>query len=635
MNPDYLIGCQSLALRLQQSVALLSPPPQLPVSVWADSYRILPEQNAESGRWRTSRAPYQREMMDVTDDPEVLQVTFMTSAQVGKTAIFENIIGKRIDINPDGIIFMNPTVEDAKDWMNLKFEPMVRLCDRLDQKVPRPRSRDKISTQSRKEFPGGFLMLIGSNASRALRGRSAPIIMCDEIDGFEVGKEGDQIELLWNRAKTFFNKILIQSSTPVFTETSNILQAYETSDKRKYFIPCPHCGEMQVLQWKNFRWDSEEVDGRTVHYPETAHFVCIRCAGCIEDRHKFRFLQGGEWRAERPFAGHAGFHIWEGYSPWVKFREIADAFLRAKKKHTLQTFWNTRLGEPWDQERGETLDPESLMARREEYPDNFVPMGGGVICAGVDIQGDRIECQTIAFGRDGERWQVGYEVFYGDTMLPKVWTLLDDHLIGARWKHESGVTLKIEAVGVDAGYLQTKVLEFTGPRRHRNVFAVKGEDGATRPFTKLPPTKIGPRKLPLYIVGVDRGKDLIYTKLKIVAPGPGYIHFNKSRNQEYFDQLTSNKKLYKYKQGFKVDYWELPKGKQDEALDTLNYAEASFDLLNVNLERLFANLHAKANELGREPEPEKTETVEQMARRAKKEKIIRRPQRKKGWMNRY
>ena len=65
-----------------------TPPPNLKISDWADRYRRLsPESSAEAGAWRTDRAPYQREIMDSFNDPNIERIVFMKSAQVGATEI--------------------------------------------------------------------------------------------------------------------------------------------------------------------------------------------------------------------------------------------------------------------------------------------------------------------------------------------------------------------------------------------------------------------------------------------------------------------------------------------------------------------------------------------------------------------
>ena len=78
---------------IQQTNQAWTPPPNLKISDWADSYRKLsPESSAESGAWKTSRAPYQREIMDSFNDPSIQRIVFMKSAQVGATEILLNVI---------------------------------------------------------------------------------------------------------------------------------------------------------------------------------------------------------------------------------------------------------------------------------------------------------------------------------------------------------------------------------------------------------------------------------------------------------------------------------------------------------------------------------------------------------------
>ncbi len=57
----------------------LMPDPDLTVSQWADEHRILPKKSsAEAGRWRTSRTPYLREIMDcLSPQSKIERVVFM------------------------------------------------------------------------------------------------------------------------------------------------------------------------------------------------------------------------------------------------------------------------------------------------------------------------------------------------------------------------------------------------------------------------------------------------------------------------------------------------------------------------------------------------------------------------------
>ena len=94
------------------------------------------------------------------------------------------------------------------------------------------------------------------------------------------------------------------TSTPTVKGASRIEQAFLESDQRKYYVPCPKCGEFQILMWSNIRWDQDE---NQKHLPDTAHYVCDHCEYKIKESDKSRLLLGGEWRATDESNGIAGF----------------------------------------------------------------------------------------------------------------------------------------------------------------------------------------------------------------------------------------------------------------------------------------------------------------------------------------
>ncbi len=74
-------------IKLFQKIAksALRPLPNLSVSDWADNYRMLSsESSSEPGRWRTDRAPYQREIMNAFTDNGIWKVVVMSCSQIGK-----------------------------------------------------------------------------------------------------------------------------------------------------------------------------------------------------------------------------------------------------------------------------------------------------------------------------------------------------------------------------------------------------------------------------------------------------------------------------------------------------------------------------------------------------------------------
>ena len=320
--------------------------------------------------------------MDAFSDHDVSEVVIMSSAQVGKTEFLNNVLGYHVHQDPSPILLLQPTLEMAETYSKDRLAPMIRDTPALNELIKDPRARDSGNTLLKKNFPGGFLAMAGSNSPSSLASRPCRIVLCDEVDRYpaSAGTEGDPVNLARKRTATFLNRKICLTSTPTEKGKSRIEIAYEASDKRRYAVPCPHCDEMQPLDWSNVKWDKDK--------PETAHYVCRECGCVIDHKEKVKMLKGGEWVAGAPFKGVAGFHLSELYSPWRTWAEVAIDFLQAKQQPELLKTWvNTSLGETWE-ESGEKADPDILYSRREEYTDP--PEDVLLVVASVDTQDDRL-----------------------------------------------------------------------------------------------------------------------------------------------------------------------------------------------------------------------------------------------------
>jgi phage terminase large subunit GpA-like protein len=552
------------------------------VSQWADRYRQLSsEASAEPGKWNTDRAPYQREIMDALCDPHIETVVIMSSAQIGKTEIINNTIGYHIHLDPSPILLLQPTLEMAEAWSKDRFAPMLRDTSVLHGLVKDPRTRDSGNTLLHKRFPGGHITMAGANSPASLASRPIRIVLCDEVDRYPVsaGTEGDPVSLAKKRTTTFWNRKLMLTSTPTVKGASRIEAAYEQSDQRRFHVPCPHCGEFQVLKWQQVKWDS----GEEGHKPETAYYAC-EVNGCvITEGERIPMIKGGRWVAEKPLTDIAGFHISEIYSPWVTLSQMVTDFLRAKQlPETLKTWVNTSLGEPWEEE-GETLDADVLLTRKESWGDD-APEQVVLVTAGVDVQGDRLEIEVKGWGVGEECWSLDYRVFYGDPAQDTVWQELDAYLLKPI-RSKLGVQLNIACVCVDSGGHHTQmVYEFCGNRALRGVFPVKGVSQPAKPLIGRP-TRNNRYKLRLYPIGTDTAKEVIYSRLRITESGSGYFHFPLERDREYFLQLTAEKQITRFAKGVAKREW-IKTRSRNEVLDCTVYALAAFKLLNPNLAQL-------------------------------------------------
>ena len=551
-----------------------TPPKNLKISDWADHYRKLsPESSAEAGQWRTDRAEYQREIMDAFNEPDIQRIIFMKSAQVGATEILLNVIGYYIDQDPAPMLIMQPTLAMAQAFSKDRLATMIRDSDKIRDCVKDARSRDSGNTVLSKKFAGGNLNIVGSNSAAGLASRPIRIVLADEIDRYEssAGAEGDPISLATKRTTTFWNKKIYMCSTPTIKGLSRIETAFEESDKRYYNVPCPECNTKQILKWKNVIWD----EGK----PETAAYACQECGSVIDESKKQWMLKHGEWIATAPKSDTAGFHISELYSVWSTWADMAKNFLEAKKQpEMLKTWINTALGESWE-EQGDTVEYETLLERRLNYDSTSIPEEVLIIVAGCDTQKDRIEVTLTGFGRNYQAWVIDHLIFWGDPNANNVWQDLDAFL-KKRFKTESERIIPISCTCIDSGGLSTnQVYQFTKPRQARRIFAVKGLSVAGKPIANKP-SFVGKNKAVLYGVGTDSAKEAIFARLTTDVDKTT-LHFPSDVDEEYFKQLTAEKRVAKFIRGRKSLVWKQIRPR-NEALDCLVYCFAAIYILNPN-----------------------------------------------------
>jgi phage terminase large subunit GpA-like protein len=583
---------------LEKAFRTAAPPPDLTISEWADTFRRLsPESSAEPGRWITARAEYQRGMMDAISDPKIENVVFMTGAQIGKTEIINNIVGYHVHQDPAPMLIVQPTLEMAKSWSQERLAPMLRDTDVLSNIIADPRARDSGNTMLHKVFAGGHLSIAGANSPAGLASRPIRIVLCDEVDRYPLsaGTEGDPVSLAKKRASTFWNRKIILVSTPTEKGASRIEAAYQESDQRKFFVPCGDCGQHQVLQWANVRWEEKN--------PYSAAYVCEGCGSVWDDAARFRAIKNGEWRATAETTSKtAGFHLNGLYSPWTPLYEAVSDFMNSKRDPMrLKTWVNTFLGETWE-EQGEQVDEMDLMDRCENWGEHL-PEDVLLITAGVDVQDDRLEVEIVGWGRGEETWSLAYETMYGDPSSSELWNRLDITL-QQKFDHPTRGEMVIRSVCVDSGgHYTQQVYNYARLRAGRRIFAIKGIGGEGKPIVGRP-TKNNIGKINLFPVGTDTAKELVYARLKIREEGDGYCHFPIGRSDEYFRMLTAEKKVTRYFKGRPRTEWAKIRTR-NEALDCRVYATAALAILNLNLEAVYTQAQKEVSSAEQSSAPRK------------------------------
>lgn len=559
--------------------------------------------------------------MLAVSESDTSMVTVMAGTQVLKTELLINIAGYFIHQDPSSILLVQPSQGAAEDFSKERFAPTVAATPALRALVRTPRALNSENTITHKDFPGGSLDFVGANSPTDLASRPRRIVLSDEIDKYppSAGAEGDPLKLAEERASTYLDVgrgKLVRACSPTVKGFSRIGREYAASDQRKCFVTCLHCDHDQVLTWSHVRWEKLLTDGSVTldvqdgqdireHRPSTAGIVCEECGVLWSERDRIEALRQLEhapdhgWRqmalfvccnekqtpetwtdagralcrhCERvaPYAGHAGFWASKLYSARHRLRTVVAEFLDAKgDPELMRKFVNTALAELWEPALGTTVDASQFSARAEVYGGDDLPEKVAAITGFADVQGDRLEIQLVGWGPDEESWPFLYEVIREDPALPYAWKELDALLVRS-FKTRDGRTLRVAAFGIDTGGHHTaQVHDFARRRAKRRVFACKGAAG-NRPVwpTAFTRSKSNDK---LWLTGVDTAKDAIYSRLGIVEPGPGYIHFpvDDAFGDSYFSQLTSERREVRKRAGQPYTVWVLPEGKRNEALDTM------------------------------------------------------------------
>lgn len=570
----------------------MKPRPRLTVSQWADRYRYLPpESSAEPGRWNTDRTPYLRAIMDAVNNPAVHTVVVMTASQIGKSEALNNILFYYSHQDPCPLLIIQPTLTDAEDYSKSRLSPSIRDSVALKDIFGDEKSRNSNNTIFKKNFPGGRMVLVGANSPSGLSSKPIRVVLADEIDRYEATKEGSAVRLASQRTATFFNRKMILTSTPGTAGISEIERWYELSDKQVYFVPCAECGEFIQLKWEQVHF--KEPDG--TYNPANARYCCQECGSLLNDNQLNDMCRLGQWRATAPFNGIAGFGEFPAlYSPWKTMRQIVEKFLQVKDDaDELKTWVNLDLGQCWE-EKSEKVDGNEIYGRREVY-NLIVPREACYITASADIQKDRIEALTVAWGMDEEAWIMEHAIFYGDTSeiarklkktdidqltldeiadftaasrVEGVWKQFDDWRHGT-YEHEDGELMRISVCCIDTGYETDQVYNYIRPREREGVCGIKGVDGSGKPAVDRPSRK-NKGKIQLYTVGTFTVKDSVKARLAKNRPGPGYFHFPDRVDMEFCEQLASEKKVIREFRGQKRVEWVKTR-QRNEAWDLLCY----------------------------------------------------------------
>jgi phage terminase large subunit GpA-like protein len=598
----------------------LMPDPPITVSAWAQQSRFVSsEASARPGKWDNAVTPYLVEPMDCMSlsDP-CREVAIVKAAQLGFTEAIINAVGTIATRTPCPAMIVQPTTAAMHDFVRLKLEPAIAATPELRKRVQEQKSRDESgSTTRNKRFAGGFLVLALATSSADLQSKSIRFLALDEVTEYpaETGERGDPVDQALARTLAYSeNRKVVYNATPGDKGSCRISAKYAESDQREFYVPCPQCDAFQPLHWQAFVKDRRPT-----------FFVC-QANGCpIEHHFKDRMIRAGVWiktydggddnpapaailtrdelaaaRARTSGGRSPGFFIWQAYSPFVPWDDIADTFDKAKvDPRKLKTFTQQYLGQAWE----DTVDAppaEKLFEARGGFQRARVPTGALFLTGFADVQKDRLEWGVYAWGQRltaedmPEAWLIDFGVIAGDPEGADVWRTLDG-VVDTTYSDAFGKAWDIDAFGVDAGYLSNRVYAYAmkralprqahephNPTTTRRVYAVDGRAGWKNPPLWLAKSSVavdfGGRKsgaVQLWASGTFDLKSDHYHALRQLLAGPdevsgrsraGTLHLGQFVDRDYLEQATAEQ-LVDTESNPPRRVWVCPKGKRNEALD--------------------------------------------------------------------
>lgn len=578
----------------EKAMLAFLPPAKLTLSEYAEqSFVVSGEFSSVQGLLSLKLTPYMREILDCVTDPRYSRITWLSSAQSGKTTLTMVVGAYHIEHDPAPILFLEPNEALAQSISNERFASVIKANPKLKALLNAQGNRNNTDI---KVFPGGILAFGSAGSFNDLISRPIRICILDEVDAYnlDLKQKGNPLKLAEDRTLTFHNRKIITCSTPGTEGLSNISEVYARSDMRVYECPCPHCGEFQELLFKGIKW-AKESEGRGAWYE------CSSCKKPISEGQRSRMVTEGRWTAtQEGEPGHAGFKLNQLYSlfPNVSLEAIAMRFVQCSRKNDindLKVFTNQVLAETWNDQHLNNVTDHELGARAEFYPAE-VPLAVGVLTAGVDFQADRAEISVWGFSKNNQCWLINHHVIHGDTGvdpdLPHAQLFHELEIyLNKPFKHESGRDIYIRTAMLDVGDSNRTTVQrkFCFQRTSRKLYPCMGSRNSTDQCFSGKNIKDHNTKRPVYYIGTISGKDEIYHRLQIkFANQGGYIHFPKDMmgdrspryahiSDDYYKQLTSEKLVEKRESGVVKRIWVKKHSSiRNEALDCFVYALGAF-----------------------------------------------------------
>lgn len=583
----------------------MKPQPTLSLVEWADKYRYLPDNSADSGRWKTCHTEVARTVMEAVTDKKVRQVSVMCCIQLMKTELMINTALYYIHQEPSPIMYVAPKIGIAEAWSKERFMKSVKATP-VVREIFAAIPKDEGNTILQKQYPGGQISIVSARNPDDLAMRAVRIVLCDEVDKFlrnvgakagGEGGEGDPIDVVWGRATTFGSRAkLIVACSPTIDGDSRIQDEYLKSDQSVFYQTCPHCGHAKELKWSDVKIPRNDETGDW--YPDKAYIQCSECEKHWSEKDRRDSIAKGYWVATRPhIIDHRGFKVSALAGPKTSAVYLAKLFVSAEgSRESLKTFYNCRMAETF-KEVGDKPDWRKLYDNRQVYDIGKVPDGGLVITCGIDVQKDYLIYWLEAWNERRQSYAFDAGIIHGDISERETKEKLCSWL-DTKYENSKGVFIPISMTCIDSGYKTQDVYDFVELYgNNKKLRAIKGRDGLNvmlAPPTAISVNRNGKKKKragKLWNISTDILKTQIYSWFRLQRPTeeeitqgatyPDGYCFIPQFNTETFKQLCGEVKVeMEDKRGYTVTEWRKVRN-DNHMLDAKAYSRAGAEMLNL------------------------------------------------------
>ena len=629
---------QATAAELRKNTAgIIRAPRRMPVAEAVHKYMRVPVGVGNSIEWDPNLAPYVVEPMNCLASREYDAVIFVGPARTGKTiGLIDGWVVYNVVCDPSDMLIIQMTEEKAREHSKKRLARTFRVSPEVACRLSPSRNDNNVHDRT---FLAGNYLKIGWPSINIMSSSDFKCVALTDYDRFpeDIDGEGDGFSLASKRTTTFMSAgmTLVESSpgreitntkwrrkSPhEAPPTTGILSLYNRGDRRRWYWPCPHCGEYFQPAMEAMTGYRETPD--PVIASEAAHIDCPHCNGMITADRKRELNGKGVWLREGQTIDREGnitgearrsriASFWmEGpaaaYQTWAqlvyKLLTAEQDYEATGSEETLKTVINTDWGLPYlPRTASEQRRADVLMLRAEDYGKRLVPPKVRFLLASVDVQGGkkrRFVVQIIGYGENGERWLVdrynirqslrcdengeSQQVHPGS--YPEDWQLLITDVLEKTYALQSDPSrrMPILAMAVDSGGedgVTDNAYKFWRQCRRdglgKRVYLIKGDSTRRQKIiTKTHPDNTGRSdrradargEVPVYLLQTDLLKDQLSNNLERETPGAGYIHFPDWLGEWFYEELT-------YEERGTDGKWRKPGKGNNEAFDLFCYAHA-------------------------------------------------------------